>query len=68
LRGAEGQERKQFFLKKRTKKLFSHCIDGAATRALMNKSFCFFFQKEGLSCFGRASLKAPGMPVIAFSG
>jgi hypothetical protein len=24
--------------------------NAAATRASMNKSFCFFFQKEALSC------------------
>jgi hypothetical protein len=36
------------FLKKRTKKLLKPGLRVAATRTPIDKSFCFFFQKEVL--------------------
>jgi hypothetical protein len=53
---AKGKKASRSFLKKRTKKLYSHSIKAAAPRAPISKSFCFFFQKEALSCCAWVSL------------
>jgi hypothetical protein len=46
------QERKSFFFEKKNQKTFiNKCVRCRSVRA-MDKSFCFFFQKETLSCFG----------------
>jgi len=42
-------EKSRSFLKKRTKKLYHGCR--GLVRDSRDKSFCFFFQKEALSCF-----------------
>jgi hypothetical protein len=48
---------KQFFFEKKNQKNFcSHSIKAAAPRAPISKSFCFFFQKEALSCGELVSL------------
>jgi hypothetical protein len=50
-------ERKPFFFEKKNQKTFVLiALRLRVPRAPIRKSFCFFFQKVGLSCCGRVSL------------
>jgi hypothetical protein len=42
--------RKRFLLEKKNQKTFDYQSALSAPHALTDKSFCFFFQKEVLSC------------------
>jgi hypothetical protein len=54
-----GEERKQFFFEKKNQKTFAYKAFALPQRLRqMGKSFCFFFQKEVLSCVRWVSLKA----------
>jgi len=53
------EERKQFFFEKKNQKTFDYKAFALPNRVrLIGKSFCFFFQKEVLSCCRWVSLKA----------
>jgi hypothetical protein len=54
------------FLQKRTKKLLLIGARVASTRASRGKSFCVFFQKAVLSCFGSANVSAARFTSHAF--
>jgi hypothetical protein len=51
-----GRKQAVLFWKKEPKNFLLYEVGAAATRAPISKSFCFFFQKEALFCFGRVSL------------
>jgi hypothetical protein len=54
-----GDERKQFFFEKKNQKTFDYKAFALPNRVRqMGKSFCFFFQKEVLSCCRWVGLKA----------
>jgi hypothetical protein len=54
-----GDERKQFFFEKKKQKTSDYKAFALPQRVRqMGKSFCFFVQKEVLSCFRWVSLKA----------
>jgi len=62
------QPKSSSFLKKRTKKLFRLAAHAASPRRPTEKSFCFFFQKEALSCFLSVSLIAGWYNQESFRG
>jgi hypothetical protein len=53
------EERKQFFFEKKNQKTFVYKAFALLQRVSQTgKSFCFFFQKEVLSCYRWVRLKA----------
>jgi hypothetical protein len=56
------QESKQFFFEKKNQKTFASKALVLPQRARqMGRSFCFFFQKEGLPCLSKGQRQ--GLPV-----
>jgi hypothetical protein len=51
---AGGLKESRSFLKKEPKNFCFYGVRGAETLTPMRKSFCFFFQKEALSCSNSA--------------
>jgi hypothetical protein len=56
-RSRQERQGKRFFFEKKSQKTFIHlasCLP-ARPRSQTNKRFCFFFQKEALTCFFTAT-------------
>jgi hypothetical protein len=62
-----GEEKKQFFFEKKNQKTFDYKAFALPQRVhQIGKSFCFFFQKEVLSCCRWVSLKAAWYYNVSF--
>ncbi len=56
-----GKRRKRFFFEKKEPKTFALGLVAGLARSAIDKSFCFFFQKEALSFCMRLVMTSPGM-------